>query len=351
MIYYLKSLTFAQPYWFLLLALIPVFIFFYISRRNKQQAGLQLSSTAWLEINPVKTLRQRLIFLPFSLRMLVFAFLVIVLARPQSSLQRKKVNIEGIDIIMALDVSGSMRAMDLKPNRLDAAKKVAQTFIDGRQNDRIGLVIFSGEAFTQCPLTTDHKVLKDLFKPIHSGMIEDGTAIGDGLATAINRIKDSKAISRVIILLTDGVQNRGSISPVSAAEIAKSYGIRIYTIGVGTKGTASAGLIKDHKGKVIWRHRNRKAPNPYQVEHNELYRHIREDKPINNAHYAAEASMSAIIGRMATYSGQEILWEEALKSGRTLVPQKLSWDIEPGPKMGKNGLYPCPVPGKTKVIG
>jgi Ca-activated chloride channel family protein len=238
MIYYLKSLTFAQPYWFLLLALIPVFIFFYISRRNKQQAGLQLSSTAWLEINPVKTLRQRLIFLPFSLRMLVFAFLVIVLARPQSSLQRKKVNIEGIDIIMALDVSGSMRAMDLKPNRLDAAKKVAQTFIDGRQNDRIGLVIFSGEAFTQCPLTTDHKVLKDLFKPIHSGMIEDGTAIGDGLATAINRIKDSKAISRVIILLTDGVQNRGSISPVSAAEIAKSYGIRIYTIGVGTKGTA-----------------------------------------------------------------------------------------------------------------
>jgi Ca-activated chloride channel family protein len=238
MIYYLKSLTFAQPYWLLLLALIPVFIFFYISRRNKQQAGLQLSSTSWLENNPVKTLRQRLFFLPFSLRMLTFGFLIVVMARPQSSLQRKKVNIEGIDIIMALDVSGSMRAMDLKPNRLDAAKKVAQSFINNRQNDRIGLVIFSGEAFTQCPLTTDHKVLKDLFKPIHSGMIEDGTAIGDGLATAINRIKDSKAISRVIILLTDGVQNRGAISPVSAAEIAKSFGIRIYTIGVGSKGTA-----------------------------------------------------------------------------------------------------------------
>ncbi len=238
MIYYLKSLVFAQPYWFLLLALIPVFIFLYITRRNKQQASLQLSSTTWLDDNPVKTLRQRLIFLPFALRMLAFVFLIIVMARPQSALQRKKINIEGIDIILALDVSGSMRAMDLKPNRLDAAKKVAQTFIDGRQNDRIGLVIFSGEAFTQCPLTTDHKVLKDLFKPIHSGMIEDGTAIGDGLATAINRIKESKAISRVIILLTDGVQNRGSIDPESAAEIAKTFGIRVYTIGVGSKGTA-----------------------------------------------------------------------------------------------------------------
>ena len=238
MMYYLKSLTFAQPYWFLLFALIPLFVFLYIKRGNKQKASIQMSNMAWLEKNPVKSLRQKLLFLPFSLRMLAFAFLIIVMARPQSALQRKKVNIEGIDIIMALDVSGSMRAMDLKPNRLEAAKKVAQKFIDGRQNDRIGLVVFSGEAFTQCPLTTDHKVLKDLFKPIRSGMIEDGTAIGDGLATAINRIKDSKAISRVIILLTDGVQNRGSIDPVSAAEIAKSFGIRIYTIGVGSKGTA-----------------------------------------------------------------------------------------------------------------
>jgi Ca-activated chloride channel family protein len=238
MMYYLKSLTFAQPYWFLLLLLVPVFVFLYIRRRNKQQASLRLSNIDWLKDKPGKSLRQKLIFIPFSLRMLALIFLIIVMARPQSSLQRKKVNIEGIDIIMALDVSGSMRAMDLKPNRLEAAKKVAQQFIDQRPNDRIGLVIFSGEAFTQCPLTTDHKVLKSLFKPIHSGMIEDGTAIGDGLATAINRIKDSKAISRVIILLTDGVQNRGAIDPVSAAEIAKTYGIRIYTIGVGTKGEA-----------------------------------------------------------------------------------------------------------------
>lgn len=238
MIYYLKSLEFGQPYWFLLLALVPAFIFYYITRRKKLQASLQLSSTAWLKNNQLKSIRQRLLFLPFTLRMLTFLFLVIVMARPQSALQRKQINIEGIDIVLALDVSGSMRAMDLKPNRLDAAKKVAQTFIDSRTNDRIGLVIFSGEAFTQCPLTTDHKVLKDLFKPIKSGMIEDGTAIGNGLATAINRIKDSEAISRVIILLTDGVQNRGSIDPISAAEIAKTFGIRIYTIGVGSKGTA-----------------------------------------------------------------------------------------------------------------
>jgi predicted dehydrogenase len=126
---------------------------------------------------------------------------------------------------------------------------------------------------------------------------------------------------------------------------------KISELFVGTKGTASAGLIKDRDGKVLWRHRNRKAPNPYQVEHNELYRHIREDKPINNAHYAAEASMSAIIGRMATYSGQEILWDRALESGRILVPKELSWDADPGPKMGDDGLYPCPIPGKTKVIG
>jgi len=170
--------------------------------------------------------------------MIAISLLIIVMARPQIFTKQKHTNIEGIDIIMALDVSGSMRAMDLKPNRLEAAKAVATEFIDGRKNDRIGLVIFSGEAFTQCPLTTDHNVLKSLFRPIESGMIEDGTAIGDGLATAINRIKDSEAISRVIILLTDGVQNSGSIDPISAANIAKEYGIRVYTIGAGSKGTA-----------------------------------------------------------------------------------------------------------------
>jgi Ca-activated chloride channel family protein len=164
--------------------------------------------------------------------------LIVALARPQTTSSRKDVSIEGIDIVLALDVSGSMLAMDLKPDRLEAAKEVAAEFISGRQNDRFGLVIFSGETFTQCPLTTDHNVVKNLFKYVKSGMIEDGTAIGDGLATSVNRLKDSKAVSKVIILLTDGVNNMGSLDPLSSAEIAKIYGIRIYTIGVGTEGTA-----------------------------------------------------------------------------------------------------------------
>jgi Ca-activated chloride channel homolog len=172
------------------------------------------------------------------LRMLAITLLIIALARPQSSKSRKDISVEGIDIVMAMDISGSMMAMDFRPNRLEASKNVAMEFIDGRPNDRIGLVIFSGEAFTQCPLTTDHTVLKNLFTDIKSGMIEDGTALGDGLATAVNRLRESKAISKVIILLTDGVNNMGSIDPLSAAEIAKLYGIRIYTIGVGTTGVA-----------------------------------------------------------------------------------------------------------------
>jgi Ca-activated chloride channel family protein len=153
-------------------------------------------------------------------------------------LSKQNVNIEGIDIMMAYDISGSMLAEDFKPNRLESARDVAINFINGRPNDRIGLVIFSGEAFTQCPLTIDHSVLKNLFLSVKSGIIEDGTALGDGLATAISRIKDSKAISKVVILLTDGVNNMGSVDPLSAADIAKLFGIRVYTIGVGTTGLA-----------------------------------------------------------------------------------------------------------------
>lgn len=174
----------------------------------------------------------------YFLRLIILTLLIVAFARPQSSLSRQDISIEGIDLMIALDVSGSMLAMDFKPDRLEAAKEVAIEFIDGRQNDRIGLVIFSGEAFTQCPLTTDHSVLKNLFRDIKSGMIEDGTAIGDGLATAVNRLRGSKAISKVIILLTDGVSNMGSLDPRSAAEIAKLYGLRIYTIGIGSIGQA-----------------------------------------------------------------------------------------------------------------
>ena len=170
-------------------------------------------------------------------------FLTIALARPQSSNSWQNVTTEGIDIVIALDISTSMLARDFQPNRLEAAKNVATKFISGRPNDKIGLVVFAGESYTQCPLTTDHAVLINLFKDVKSdivenGTIEDGTAIGNGLSTAISRLKESDAISRVIILLTDGENNRGEIAPVTAAEIAKTYGIRVYTVGVGTIGTA-----------------------------------------------------------------------------------------------------------------
>jgi len=164
--------------------------------------------------------------------------LIVVLARPQSSNSWQNVTTEGIDIVIALDISSSMLAMDFQPNRIEAAKNVATQFISGRQNDKIGLVIFSGESFTQCPLTTDHATVINLFRNIESGMIEDGTAIGNGLATAVSRLKESTAISKVIILLTDGVNNRGEIAPVTAAELAKTFGIRVYTVGIGTIGTA-----------------------------------------------------------------------------------------------------------------
>ncbi len=232
-----KGITFAQPNYLFLLLLIPVLVAWYFYRKKKNNADIRVSSTKGFG-GVKKSLRLYLYHALFGLRLLALAVLIIALARPQSSLSRQDITVEGIDIIMAMDVSGSMLAQDFHPDRLEASKDVAMEFIDGRPDDRIGLVIFSGETFTQCPLTTDHAVLKNLFKDIKSGMIDDGTALGDGLATAVNRLRGSKAISKVIILLTDGVNNMGSLDPLSAAEIAKLYGIRIYTIGVGTIGMA-----------------------------------------------------------------------------------------------------------------
>ena len=233
----LKGITFAKPDYLFFLLLIPVLAAWYYSRLKKNDADLRLSSTAGFD--GLKTgVRLYLYHGLYVLRLLAISLMIIALARPQSSLRRQDVTVEGIDIILAMDVSGSMLARDFKPDRLEASKEVAMEFISGRPDDRIGLVIFSGEAFTQCPLTTDHSVLNNLFKDIKSGMIEDGTAIGDGLATAVNRLRGSKAISKVVILLTDGVNNMGSLDPMSSAEIAKLYGIRIYTIGVGTIGMA-----------------------------------------------------------------------------------------------------------------
>jgi Ca-activated chloride channel family protein len=184
------------------------------------------------------TFRHILRHILFAFRMIAIALLIIVLARPQKIDKYQDVTTEGIDIVLTQDISGSMLSRDFKPDRLEAAKNIATEFISGRPYDRIGLVVFSGVSFTQCPLTTDHAVLINLLREIQSGMIEDGTAIGMGLATAVNRIKDSQAKSKVIILLTDGVNNRGEIAPETAAEIAKTFGIRVYTIGVGTHGMA-----------------------------------------------------------------------------------------------------------------
>lgn len=232
-----NNIEFVRPEFFYLLLIIPLLGLYYWYKHVKGHAALQISNTGSFETHKWSP-KKYLFFLTYLLRLLAIGLLIVALARPQSSSSRQDVTIEGIDIVMALDISGSMLAMDLKPDRLEAAKEIAAEFISGRPNDRFGLVIFSGETFTQAPLTTDHTVVKNLFKDIKSGMIQDGTAIGDGLATSVSRLKDSKAVSKVVILLTDGVNNMGSVDPLTAAELAKMFGIRVYTVGVGTTGTA-----------------------------------------------------------------------------------------------------------------
>ena len=231
----MSNYTFANPEYLYLLFLIPIFWFVYIFNLRDKNTFLILSSIKRLNTKTWKSWGRHIIFFT---KTLAISLLIIAFARPQSTSSWQNAITEGIDIILAMDISGSMLAQDLTPNRLEASKKVAMDFISSRPNDRIGLVIFSGESFTQCPLTTDHKVLKSLFNDVKSGMIDDGTAIGMGLATSINRLKDSKTKSKVIILLTDGVNNQGSIAPMTAAEIAQEFKMRVYTIGVGTKGYA-----------------------------------------------------------------------------------------------------------------
>ena len=231
------GLIFKNPEYFYLLLLIIPLTGWYIYSQKRNTASIRVSSAAPVLKAP-KTIRYYLRHLVFFLHMLAFAAFTAVLARPQSTSNWENVTTEGIDIVISLDISTSMLAMDFTPNRLEAAKNVAMEFISGRQYDRMGLVIFAGEAFTQVPLTTDRAVLLNLFRDIQTGMIQDGTAIGNGLATAVARLKDSNAISRVVILLTDGENNMGEIAPLTAAEIARTFGIRVYTIGVGTIGTA-----------------------------------------------------------------------------------------------------------------
>ena len=229
-----------KEYLFLLLLTIP-YLIWYLKYRKKSEPTLRMGDTYAFQ-NAPRSWRVRLMPLQLVLRLLAFTMIVIVLARPQTHNSWKHRTVEGIDIMLAMDVSTSMLAEDLKPNRIEAAKQVAADFIIGRPNDNIGLTIFAGEAFTQCPMTTDHASLLNLLHNIRTDiaqrLIEDGTAIGMGLANAVSRLKDSKAKSKVVILLTDGSNNRGDLSPMTAAEIAKSFGIRVYTIGVGTNKVA-----------------------------------------------------------------------------------------------------------------
>ena len=235
-------MEFASKAYFLLLLLLIPYILWYFLGRKKSEPTMRMSDTRIYQYAP-KSMRVRLIHLPMVLRCICFVLIVIAMARPQTHYSWDNKTVEGIDIMLAMDVSTSMLAEDLKPNRMEAAKDVANEFISGRPTDNIGLTIFAGEAFTQCPMTTDHASLLRLLHDTRTdiaarGLIDDGTAVGMGLANAVTRLKDSKAKSKVVILLTDGSNNMGDISPMTAAEIAKSYGIRVYTIGVGTNKVA-----------------------------------------------------------------------------------------------------------------
>lgn len=245
----LENITFVSPIFFGLLLLLPIIAWWYFRNYRQRYAPMRMSSLEGL--GKTRSVRGQLRSLLPILRMLAFVVLVVALARPQRILQEEKVIAEGIDISLAMDLSSSMLAQDFQPNRLGVSKRVAADFVEQRQYDRVGLVVFAGEAFTQCPLTTDHKVLKAFLNKLECGILEDGTAIGMGLATAVNRLKDSESTSKVVILLTDGVNNTGYQSPLLAAKIAKEYGIRVYTIGVGSVGEARAPVSQRSDGKYI----------------------------------------------------------------------------------------------------
>lgn len=235
-------MEFKNPLFFLLLLVLVPYIVWYVLRFKQSLPSLKVPDTTKYVKVP-KTFRLYLMHLPFLLRIILISLVVCILARPQSRHSWSNTDVEGIDIMLAVDVSTSMLAQDFKPNRVEALKEIAQRFIEKRPNDNMGLTMFAGEAYTQCPLTTDHTVLMNLYNSVDCnmamrGVIDDGTAIGDGIMNAILRLKESQAKSKVIILLTDGVNNSGNISPQTAAEIAKKYGIRIYTIGIGRNGMA-----------------------------------------------------------------------------------------------------------------
>lgn len=233
-------MTFQNPEILWLLALVPLLIAYYIWV-GRQRATLLVSTLG--RGRAPRSLRYWLRHLPVALRIISIVLLIVALARPVEEHAEQETTIEGIDIVLAMDISGSMLAQDFKPNRIESAKKIAAEFVADREGDRISIVAFAGEAFTQCPLTTDRGAVQTSLAHLRSGIIEDGTAIGNGLATAINRLRESSSKSKVVVLLTDGVNNSGSMSPLMAADIAKNMGIKVYTIGVGRRGTAPTPVI------------------------------------------------------------------------------------------------------------
>lgn len=232
----------------LLLALLPLLAWWYFTQQSRRQASVLISSLS--KVNGIRSWKTTLRYLPFICRLLCLSCIILALARPQTRNDEELVSGEGVDIILAIDVSGSMLAQDFTPNRIEAEKEVAANFVANRPTDRIGIVIFSGESFTLCPLTTDQQVLKTQIYNIQSGLLEDGTAIGSGLATSVDRLRSSKSKSKVIILLTDGENNGGQIPPLTAKELAKATGVKVYTIGVGTDGFAQIPM-QTQTGEVV----------------------------------------------------------------------------------------------------
>ena len=247
---WLGDISFLHPWLLLLLLFLPLLIWWSFFRKTKSASRYKISNTRGAK--QYSSLRSRLRFLIPLLRILAFTCLVLALARPQKTLKEEEVKAEGIDIMMIMDLSSSMLAKDFDPDRLSVSKEVAISFVDKRKYDRIGLVVFAGESFTQCPITTDHTILKSFLGNLQCGLLEDGTAIGMGLASAVNRLKESEAKSKVVILLTDGVNNSGYIKPMTAAEIAEEIGVKVYTIGVGTMGNAVSPISKRPDGRYIF---------------------------------------------------------------------------------------------------
>ena len=295
----MNQISFQYPYLLLLLLVIVLLILYRIYFDKQINARMLYSDTSQFE-GARKTLRLRLRLLPDILRYLAVAVLIVAIARPQTHFSKDEKSIEGIDIVFALDVSTSMLAEDFKPNRLESAKSVIERFINARTSDNMGIVVFAGEAYTKCPSTIDHNILLQLLSATESGEIDDGTAIGDGLATAINRMKDSKSKSKVIILVTDGVNNMGAIDPLTAANIAKEYGIRVYTIGIGKMGY---------------------APYPYQTPFGKQYQNVevKIDEPLLKE--VAKATGGKYF-RSTENSSLKAIFEEIDKMEKSNFPSK-----------------------------